>query len=69
MQLLLLQMFWAISSKIPLRSKCDLLLKCPCPKDRKIPKSEHAFIVDQRTERKMAIGSVDWESSKKMAAK
>ena len=49
--------------------KCDLLLKCSCPKEKKIPKSEHAFIVDQRTERKMAIGNADWESSKKIAAK
>ena len=49
--------------------KCVLLSKCSCPKDRKVPKAEHAFILDQRTHRKMAIGGVDLKTSKRTAAK
>ena len=44
--------------------KCDLFLKCSYPKGRKIPKSEHAFMVDQRTDREKLLSVVYWESSK-----
>ena len=32
---------------------------CTCPRDHKVPQDERAFLVDQRTERKMMIGGID----------
>lgn len=42
--------------------KCeDPVLKCSCPRVKKIPALEIAFVLDQRKDRKMCIGSVDEE--------
>ena len=46
--------------------KCANLDLCSCSKELKIPKNEHEFLVDQRTKRKMAIGPIDVEYSKKL---
>lgn len=45
--------------------KCEILTLCDCPLDQKIPHKEHAFIKDQRTERKMVIGALDTTTTKK----
>ena len=39
--------------------KCKLLSNCTCSKERKVPKKEHIFLLDQRNERKMVIDRVD----------
>ncbi|XP_050308327.1 uncharacterized protein LOC126744782 [Anthonomus grandis grandis] len=40
--------------------KCkDLLHLCKCSRESKVPKEEHAFLLDRRGERKMLIGGVD----------
>ncbi|KAK9876090.1 hypothetical protein WA026_011197 [Henosepilachna vigintioctopunctata] len=44
--------------------KCKDLELCKCSKDQKIPKEERAFLIDQRTEREMIIGTVDLLTSK-----
>lgn len=49
--------------------KCKDFLNCSCGKDKKIPKLERQFIVDQRTVRKMAIGRVDIKTTKQMVNK
>jgi hypothetical protein len=46
--------------------KCITFQTCSCSKENKVPKLEQAFLIDQRTVRKMAIGSVDFASSKKI---
>lgn len=45
--------------------KCDSFNRCSCSKDKKVPPLEQAFLEDQRTTRKMMIGSVDKIQSKK----
>ncbi|KAH9638792.1 hypothetical protein HF086_002032 [Spodoptera exigua] len=45
--------------------KCKDLELCKCSKDQKIPKEERAFLIDQRTERKMIMGTVDLLTSKR----
>jgi len=37
--------------------------ECSCEKSRKIPKRELLFLADQRTQRKMAIGQTDKETT------
>lgn len=39
--------------------KCKLISNCACSKDSRVPKEEIMFLIDQRTKRKMMIGSVD----------
>lgn len=38
---------------------------CTCEKNRRVPKRETAFLIDQRTERKMIIGSIDLVTTKR----
>ena len=38
---------------------------CTCEKNRRVPKREIAFLIDQRTERKMIIGSIDLVTTKR----
>ena len=45
--------------------KCDPITKCRCIKAMKVPKKEHAFLLDQRSTRKMMMGSVDKKFSKR----
>lgn len=45
--------------------KCKDLELCKCSKDQKIPKEERAFLIDQRTERKMIMGTVDLLTSER----
>lgn len=45
--------------------KCKDLELCKCSKDQKIPKEERAFLIDQRTERKMIMGTVDLLTTKR----
>ena len=45
--------------------KCRDISKCACPKEKKIPKAEHAFLVDQRNARSMSIGGIDLAMTKK----
>lgn len=48
--------------------KCKLPSNCACPKERKVPKEEHIFLLDQRSERKMVIDRVDITLTKKKTA-
>jgi len=44
--------------------KCkDPRISCSCPRARKIPCLEISFVLDQRAERNMCIGSIDKEDS------
>ena len=45
--------------------KCDLN-DCKCAKSKKVPNEERAFLIDQRTTRKMSIGSLDVVVTKKI---
>lgn len=45
--------------------KCDFIL-CKCEKSKKVPKSEQAFLLDQRTSRKMFIGNIDIAATQKI---
>lgn len=49
--------------------KCKEFSSCKCSKDKKIPKLERQFIVDQRTVRKMGIGNIDITTTKQMVKK
>ncbi|CAH1968197.1 unnamed protein product [Acanthoscelides obtectus] len=46
--------------------KCKEFIKCTCPKDKKVPKQEQAFLIDQRTCRHMIIGGIDPIITKKL---
>lgn len=46
--------------------KCLTFEDCKCPRDRKVPILERDFLTDQRTHRKMKIGSLDREATKKI---
>lgn len=48
------------------RCKCKDFLSCKCNKNKKIPKLEQQFLTDQRTVRKMAIGNVDFATTKQI---
>ncbi|ESO04220.1 hypothetical protein HELRODRAFT_172570 [Helobdella robusta] len=39
--------------------KCVLFEACVCLKNKKVPVNERQFLIDQRNERKMAIGGID----------
>ena len=41
------------------------LKKCCCPCEQRVPIMEQQFLLDQRSQRKMAIGSVDVETTNK----
>ncbi|CAG4928614.1 unnamed protein product [Colias eurytheme] len=43
--------------------KCENFNLCKCPKELKVPILERAFLIDQRTERKMGIGRIDLKIS------
>jgi hypothetical protein len=43
--------------------KCTSFYTCVCPRERKVPTREQAFLTDQRTERKMYISAVDIKTS------
>lgn len=45
--------------------KCENITKCTCEKIRKVSKKEWDFLIDQRTARKMIIGSIDLVTTKK----
>ncbi|CAG4960187.1 unnamed protein product [Parnassius apollo] len=45
--------------------KCKSLSTCSCEKTRKIPKQDHEFLLDQRGERRMMIGSLDKKATLK----
>jgi hypothetical protein len=45
--------------------KYDSFKNCSCSKDKKVPLLEQAFLEDQRSTRKMAIGNIDKIQSKK----
>ena len=45
--------------------KCSEFKKCSCPCERRVPIMEQQFLLDQRSQRKMAIGSVDVETTNK----
>lgn len=50
--------------------KCkDFLLQCNCSKERKVPKEEQAFLIDQRTGRKMMIGGIDQVTTARLKRK
>lgn len=49
--------------------KCVSFSKCSCRKEKKVPLKEQPFLLDQRSERKMAIGSVDVQESNRMRKK
>lgn len=46
--------------------KCTDINVCICDKNKKVPLIERTFLCDQRTERKMRIGGVDKEITKKI---
>ena len=46
--------------------KCTIFSECICPKECKVPVNEQAFLTDQRTKRKMLIGSVDVRETKRL---
>lgn len=39
--------------------KCEPISECSCEKNKKVPKKEIDFLLDQRTSRNMVIGKVD----------
>ncbi|KAJ2945333.1 hypothetical protein O0L34_g9424 [Tuta absoluta] len=45
--------------------KCSTFTSCICPKDSKVPPIEQQFLLDQRSERKMIIASLDKIETKK----
>ncbi|XP_061717533.1 uncharacterized protein LOC133525257 [Cydia pomonella] len=49
--------------------KCSCFISCLCEKRRKIPIQERDFMIDQRNERKMMIGSIDLVTTKRFERK
>lgn len=45
--------------------RCKTFTDCTCSKKNKVPTLEHAFLKDQRNERKMHIGSIDVVTTRK----
>ena len=45
---------------------CLDLISCTCPRESKVPELERDFLLDQRNERKMVIGSLDKETTCKL---
>ena len=46
--------------------QCLDLSICTCPRESKVPELEREFLLDQRNERKMVIGSLDRETTCKL---
>lgn len=46
--------------------KCKELPHCICPTDKKVPKQEQPFLIDQRTSRNMFIGKIDITTTNKL---
>ncbi|CAH1113874.1 unnamed protein product [Psylliodes chrysocephalus] len=46
--------------------KCEPISSCSCEKSRKVPPKEQAFLEDQRTNRKMALGPVDVKETERI---
>lgn len=46
--------------------KCVELNECSCTKDRKVPRIEHDFLIDQRTTRVMYIADIDKPTTERM---
>jgi len=46
--------------------KCKDIKNCICPRIKKIPVREQNFLIDQRTSRKMVIGSIDIDTTNQM---
>lgn len=63
-----LKAFQKDSQKLFDISKCKCLSfdNCVCPKPTKVPEIERTFLTDQRTHRKMSIGSVDLKTTEKL---
>ena len=49
--------------------KCQDISKCICEKNRKIPKNEEKFLLDQRSEQLLVIGRVDKTETKHLQKK
>ena len=49
--------------------KCNVLTQCSCPKEKKVPKEENTFLVDQRSERQLFIDRVDITLSRKKSSR
>lgn len=49
--------------------KCKIISQCNCPREAKVPKEEHDFLIDQRGERKMRIGGIDRNRTKSLQKK
>ncbi|PZC78138.1 hypothetical protein B5X24_HaOG202589 [Helicoverpa armigera] len=49
--------------------KCKEFRACKCGKSKTVPVKERSFLVDQRTVRRMAIGNIDAETTKKLQNK
>ncbi|KAJ8728603.1 hypothetical protein PYW07_006299 [Mythimna separata] len=47
--------------------KCTNISECTCPREKKVPKREHSFLIDQRSARKMFIGAIDTATTSKLA--
>lgn len=48
--------------------KCKCEKKCDCSYDSKVPKTEVQFLVDQRSERRMFLGTIDPNATRKAEA-
>lgn len=48
--------------------KCKNTNTCTCSRDRKVPIEERPFLLDQRCERKMMIGSIDIQKTKQLTS-
>jgi hypothetical protein len=46
--------------------KCVHFADCTCKKEKKVPKAEQSFLIDQRTCRKMVIGNLDVKETTRM---
>lgn len=49
--------------------KCEILEQCSCDKEKKVPKNEWGFLLDQRGPRKMIIGNIDVKETSKLINK
>jgi len=49
--------------------RCLDFSNCTCPREVKVPALEHEFLLDQRKERKMIIGSLDKKTTCKLTKK
>ncbi|CAH0546980.1 unnamed protein product [Brassicogethes aeneus] len=46
--------------------KCKEMNNCTCPREKKIPVRKQSFLIDQRTARKMVMGTVDIDATNQM---